>query len=202
MEQTNSEVLVLTEFETKYRTTEDNRLPFKKLMENHPGSHKFQYIESDDVYFVKGDSKEADRFIRLRFSKHKNVKEKFFTVKKKLNDNNSIQRIEVDLRIDNTDDYVAKARTFCDIIGYEENFTISKYCHIYNFSDAVLVYYTVYDLETKKYDHFIEIEVNEHLEFTEEQAWDIIKKWEKVLEPLGISARNRSRLSLFEMYRR
>ena len=202
MEKTNSEILVLTEFETKYRTTEDKRLPFKALMEAQEEDSIFRYVESDDIYFVHGVAKEADRFIRLRFSNHKNTKETFFTAKKKLNDKNSIQRIEVDLRIDPTKDYIAKAREFCDIISYNENFRVSKLCDIYNFPDAVLVYYTVIDAETKKIKHFMEIEVNEHLEFTEEQAWGIIKKWEKVLEPLGISAKNRSRLSLFEMYRR
>lgn len=163
---------------------------------------KFLYVESDDIYFVRGPVKEADRFIRLRFANHKNIKEKFFTAKKKLNDKNSIQRIEVDLRIDPTQDYIAKAREFCDIIGYEENFRIRKFCDIYDFADAVLVYYSVIDSETDKVEYFMEIEVNEHLEFTEDQAWSIIKKWEEILKPLGITAKNRSRLSLFEMYRR
>ncbi len=199
---TKDEILVLTEFETKYKTTEDKRLHFKRLMDSQKEPSSFLYVESDDIYFVRGPSKEADRFIRLRFSNHKNVKEKFFTVKKKLSDKNSIQRIEVDLRIDPTTEYEAKVREFCDIIGYKENFRITKFCDIYNFTDAVLVYYSVIDLETQKLDHFMEIEVNEHLEFTEDQAWDIIKKWEKVLEPLGIKAQNRTRLSLFEMYRR
>ena len=197
MEKTNSEILVLTEFETKYRTTEDKRIPFKRLMEAQEERATWLGVESDDIYFVKGPSKEADRFLRLRFSNHKNSKQKFFTAKKKLNDKNSIQRIEVDLRIDQTEDYIAKAREFCDIIGYEENFRITKYCDIYTFSDAVLVYYTVIDLERQSIDHFMEIEVNEHLEFTEEEAWDIIKKWEEVLKPLGITAKNRTRNSLY-----
>jgi len=192
MEETNSEILVLTEFETKYKTTEDKLFPFKRLMDAQEEQSSFVYVESDDVYFVRGPVKEADRFIRLRFANHKNIKEKFFTAKKKLNNKNSIQRIEVDLRIDPTGDYLAKAREFCDIIGYVENFRITKFCHIYNFPDAVLVYYSVIDLETQKLDHFMEIEVNEHLKFTEDQAWDIIVKWEKVLEPLGISYLSRS----------
>ena len=73
-------------------------------------------------------------------------------------------------------------------------------CHIYNFEDATLVFYTVKD--GSKLDHFMEIEVREDMEFTEDQAWAIIRKWEKELEPLGITAQNRLRKSLFDMYRR
>lgn len=199
--ETKKEILVLTEFETKYKIDISKLDPFKKLMEIQEEKCKFLYVESDDIYYVKGPAKDADEFIRLRFSNHKNIKQKFFTIKKKLHKNN-IQRIEVDLRIDETEDYEKRVNKFCDILGYVPNFRITKYCHIYDFKDATLVCYTVRDVEKDKVDYFLEIEVNEQLEFTEAQAWDIIKKWEKILEPLGIKPKNRTRNSLFEMYRR
>ncbi len=37
---------------------------------------------------------------------------------------------------------------------------------------------------------------------TEEQAWDIIAKYEKLLENIGLSAQKRMRKSLFAMYKR
>jgi len=91
--------------------------------------------------------------------------------------------------------------------GATFNFSIVKNCHIYKFDDATLVFYTVYDTtdgEPKKQDSFIEIEVCEDkiAGWTEEQAWDVIKKYEKALAPLGISAQRRMDKSLFEIYRR
>ena len=52
--------------------------------------------------------------------------------------------------------------------------------------------------------HFIEIELNESTIYnhTEEEAWTLLMKYEKMLEPLGIHAQKRLRKSLFEMYRR
>ena len=46
----------------------------------------------------------------------------------------------------------------------------------------------------------MEIEVNEEMEFTDDQGWEIIKKYEKLLEHLGVSPQKLLRLSLFEMY--
>jgi hypothetical protein len=37
---------------------------------------------------------------------------------------------------------------------------------------------------------------------TEDQAWAIIEKYEKILEPVGITAHKRLRRSLWEMYKR
>jgi adenylate cyclase class IV len=88
-------------------------------------------------------------------------------------------------------------------LGYDSNFRISKYVQIYQFKDATLPWYTVVD-ESGKRDTFVEIEVDEKLlhNINEEQAWEIVKKYEAILAPLGITARNRLRLSLFEMYRK
>jgi len=65
----------------------------------------------------------------------------------------------------------------------------------------------VYDTtngKASKMDNFVEIEVSEEKisGMTKDQAWDIVTKYEKALESIGISARNRLRKSLFEMYRR
>jgi len=52
--------------------------------------------------------------------------------------------------------------------------------------------------------HLIEIEVDEetiHL-LTEDQAWEIIRKYEKILEPTGVTPQKRLRRSLYEMYRK
>ena len=35
---------------------------------------------------------------------------------------------------------------------------------------------------------------------TQEQAWEVVQKYEKLLAPLGITPQKRKKLSLFEMY--
>lgn len=199
-----ADILELTEFETKYRVDQSKLYEFKKIMESkitYPIGNKFLYVESDDIYYVKGDAKDADEFLRLRFS-HDKAKRKELTYKKKLSKTNNIQRKEINVRIDQTDDFVFVIGELCKSLGFEENFRITKYCHIYFFDKATIVFQSVKYFDEKKVDHFIEIEVNEEMEFTEEEAWSIIKEWEEVFKPLGLSAKNRSRLSLFEMYRK
>lgn len=201
METNKSDILVLTEFETKYRVDGEKRYEFKKIMEDLNTASSFLYVESDDVYYVKGEAKTANEFLRLRYGHH-NENRKELTYKKKLSSTNNIQRTEINVRIDPTEDYEFVIGELCKSLGFLPNFKITKYCELYFFEKATVVFQSVKYIDSDKIDHFIEIEVNEDMEFTEAEAWTIIKEWEKVLEPLGISARNRSRLSLFEMYRR
>ena len=94
--------------------------------------------------------------------------------------------------------------SFIARLGFEFNFKIKKIgVHIYTFADATLPFYTIIG-ESGKMSHFIEIEVNEELisKLTELEAFDIIRKYEKMLEPLGIKPQNRLRKSLFELYRK
>lgn len=196
-----SDVLVLTEFETKYRVDGEKRYEFKKIMEDLNTASSFLYVESDDVYYAKGDAKTANEFLRLRYGHH-GEKRKELTYKKKLSSTNNIQRTEINVRIDPTEDYEFVIGQLCKNLGFEPNFKITKYCEIYFFDKATVVFQSVKYTDSDKIDHFIEIEVNEEMEFTEDEAWSIIKKWEEVLKPLGITAKNRTRLSLFEMYRK
>lgn len=118
---------------------------------------------------------------------------------------NNVQREEKNLRVDKTDEDTVKA--FVENLGYKLNFSIWKSCHIYNYSDATLVFYSVYDTtngKATKVDNFVEIEVSEEkiTEMTEKEAWEIVEKYEKTLESVGLTARSRLRKSLFEMYKR
>ena len=58
--------------------------------------------------------------------------------------------------------------------------------------------------DNRETQHFVEIELDEEKihKLTEDQAWAIIRQYEAVLEPLGITYRNRLNKSLFEMYYR
>ena len=181
------------ELETKYKGTISQLYPFKHLMEQQEG-FSFLYIESDDVYFVKDDD-----FLRYRFSDDKKDKRAELTFKKRHSAYNNIKRTEVNMRVDpNKKETVIE---FVEGLGYSKNFTISKSCHIYKRNDVTLVFYSVRD-EDNSLSHFMEIEIAENAGITEPEGWEIIKTWEKILEPLGVKPQNRLRKSLFDMYRK
>lgn len=195
MDQENKK-LEFHEVEVKFRIEEAKLNDWKQLVEKLEGLKEFIYIESDDIYYTKGDE-----FLRYRFSNSKKDKRAELTYKAKTTEAHNIIRKEINLRVDNND--AATVEAFANSIGYLKNFTIRKYVSIYRFSDAILPFYTVID-ETGKRDTFIEIEVNEEKihQLTEDKCWDIIKRYEAVLAPLGVTASKRLRKSLFEMYRK
>lgn len=181
------------EIETKYRTDAEQRLKFKDLIKTFEPK-AFLYVESTDIYYVKS----GDEFLRYRMSSELDKSKRAeLTFKNKHSEHNNIVRTEVNLRVDNNS--AENVETFAEGLGYKRSFEIWKACDIFYMDDANLVYYSVRD-EKDKYQHFIEIEVKEGYPESEEQAWDIITKYEKMLEPFGITARNRLKKSLFEIY--
>lgn len=224
----------LTEFETKYRVEPSVLTEFKRIMDTLPNLEKFIYVEGPDDYFtnehltnklynfaetLKKDDKETmtklleetvalfPPFMRYRRPSHglDGDRKELTTKYKQDGAKNNIQREEKNIRVDKTEEDTIKA--FVKDLGYKENFSIWKTCHIYNFADATLVFYSVYDTtngKASKMDNFVEIEVSEEKvhNMTEDQAWEIIGKYEKALECVGLSAKSRLRKSLFEMYKR
>jgi len=190
------------EFETKYRIEPQVLTQFKELLDNTEGLKKFIYVEGPDVYYTK-----AEGFARYRKASHglDNNRAEVTLKVKPVGAKNNIIRKEVNWRVDETPKE-AIAEGLMEM-GFKFNFSIWKSCHIYNLEDATLVFYTVYDTtdgKSPKTDNFIEIEVCEELAPTlsESEAWQIIVKYEKLLEPLGITPQKRLRKSLFEMYKR
>lgn len=148
-------------------------------------------VSSYDDYFV---NKKRD-FIRYRFTDDRGE----LTVKRKTNDKNNNERIEVNLPTGG-DNFIA-TEAFCELLGYSYNFGIYKTCRIYWIDRVVVVWYVVYDKQMKEMKRFIEIEADEDLEWESEgQAWEEVTKYEKLLEPLGITSRNRVKKSLFELF--
>ena len=193
----NQPTLEFAEFEVKFRVAGDSVYAFKALAEKLPGLLQFIYLESDDLYYVK----EGDEFLRHRFDKKNLAGRQELTYKKKMKSANNIYRKENNMRCD--DNSIEGVADFCENLGFKWNFKISKYVHIYKFEDATLPFYTVID-EAGNMDHFMEIEVDEEKlkGMTEDQAWEVIQKYEKLLAPLGITPQKRLRKSLFEMYRK
>jgi predicted adenylyl cyclase CyaB len=186
------------EVEVKYNADDIDRMAFKDLVKSlNPKS--FIYVESADIYYAKSENE----FLRHRLppqnkgGAEENRSE--LTFKKKVVDQNNWSRVEVNLRIDQNDPALVEA--FCHGLGYTKNFSIEKGCEIYFWDDADIVYYFVKD-ESGKYSYFIEIEASEDIGMTNEQSWEVVLKYEKLLAPLGITPQKRKRLSLWELYRK
>lgn len=154
--------------------------------------NKTVIVSSYDDYFVN----ESGYFIRYRHNNHSQE----LTLKRKLNDNNNNERIEVNLQIQPQN--FATVETFSNLLGYYHNFCIYKTCKIYWIGRVVLCYYVVFDKNMIETNRFIEIEANEESEFVDEtEALGVIKYYEERLSPLGISSKKRLKKSLFEIYK-
>lgn len=190
----------LTEFETKYRVEPHLLTEFKRIVASIDGLQKFLYIEGPDEYWVRDEN-----FARYRRPEHgldNGRAEITFKTKPEGAKNNIIRR-EINWRVDVTPPETV--REGLKDLGFKFNFSVWKSCHIYNFHDATLVFYTVYDTtngKALKTDSFVEVEVSEeHIsKMTEEEAWTIIEKYEKILEGIDITPQKRMRRSLFEIY--
>lgn len=223
-----------TEFETKYRVEPSVLTEFKRIMDTMPNLNKFIYVEGPDDYLTNehltksfadfaSTLKDKDKerlevlvaetiglfppFMRYRRPSHglDNNRQELTTKYKRDGSKNNIMREEKNLRVDQTEEQTVKA--FVKDIGYRTNFSIWKTCHIYNFDDATLVFYSVYDTtdgKPSKMDNFLEIEVSEEKVsgMTEDDGWKIIEKYETALLEVGLSPQKRLKKSLFEMYRR
>lgn len=182
-----------TEFETKYRVEGDLVYKFKAIV-SELDYKNFVYAEGPDYYYTKPDGS------FLRYRKAVTEKRAEVTMKEKpTGAKSNISRKEVNWRVDrNSKETIHEGAI---MMGYKFNFSIWKSCHIYNLKDATLVFYTVRD-DNNKLDHFVEIELDEDNihNLTLNEAMDIIRKYEKVLAPLGITYKNRLTKSLYEMY--
>lgn len=204
------------EFETKYRVEDHQLIEFKQIMDSSAEEKKFIYVEGPDYYWTYpkwwfDNSPEYDengtfaRFRKPSYGLDNGNRQVTWKYKPKDSKNN-IQRTENNWDIkDKTEEAAIVKQLQCS--GMKFNFSIVKNCHIYIMTDATLVFYTVYDTtdgKPRKADSFVEIEVNEDnmKNTTEEQAWAVITKYEKVLESIGLNAQKRLKKSLFAMYKR
>jgi adenylate cyclase class IV len=180
------------EIEFKYDAQGVSMSDFIELVEKLPVEKKM-LVSSYDDYFV--DS--FDNFIRYRYSDNRGE----LTIKRKTNDKNNNERIEVN--VPTSGDNLNTVSAFVDLLGYKHSFGIYKTCKIYWVEKAVLAYYVVYDKEMKELRRFIEIEANENCEWlSESEAWDEILKYEKMFESLGIKSKNRLKKSLYEIFKK
>jgi adenylate cyclase class IV len=181
------------EIELKYDAADINMSAFVDLVESSFSISKKMMVSSYDDYFTDSNG----NFIRYRH--HDNRGE--LTIKRKINEKNNNERVEVN--VPTTGDNLKTVTAFVDLLGYKHNFGIYKTCKIYWVDKVVLVYYVVYDKEMKELRRFIEIEADEEQTWdSEQQAWDEIARYEKLLESLGITSRNRLKKSLYEIFKK
>ena len=204
------------EFETKYGVEDHLLIEFKQIVESLPETKAFIYVEGPDYYFTYQDwwfknnpQWDVDgTFARFRKPSYglDNGRRQVTWKYKPVDSKNNIQREELNWDIKNETDEKTVLRQL-DRSGVSFNFSIVKNCHIYKLDDATVVFYTVYDTtdgKPKKADSFVEIEVCEEKIKTmnADEAFAIIAKYEKILEPIGINARKRLKKSLYQMYMR
>lgn len=179
------------EIETKYSADDIDMKDFVDIVDAlHP---EWIMVSSYDDYFTN----DKDEFIRYRY--HDTMGE--LTIKRKTNDANNLNRIEVNLPTNGKSSATVEA--FVSLLGYRLNFSIFKTCKIGLLNKAVLVYYVVYDRNLNELRRFIEVEAREDFNWASEQdAWDEVLKYEAMLAPLGITSKNRLKKSLFELFRK
>lgn len=180
------------EIEYKYDAGSISMNSFVELVES-SSIKKRMLVSSHDDYFTDKDG----NFIRYRYTDGRGE----LTIKRKLTDKNNNERIEVN--VPTAGDNLKTIEAFVNLLGYKHNFGIYKTCKIYWVDKVVLVYYVVYDKEMRELRRFIEIEADEDYPWeSDSDAWAEIDKYEQKLQPLGITAKNRLKKSLFEIFRK
>lgn len=182
-----------SELEFKYRADDIALGSFLALMKELAITGQ-KDVSSWDHYFTNEINKEE--FIRFRESDEPEL-----TIKRKTNQNNNWQRVEVDLPIEQSRMKLETINKFVELLGYKPNTSIYKTCFIRWLEYINFVYYIVYDENMKEKGKFIEVEFNkaklpEHLDKVEEQ----LKYGQEVLAKLGLTPQNRLKKSLFEIF--
>jgi len=187
---------MFSELEYKYRSDSIKLTDFEAFAESMLYTKKLT-CSSWDFYLSKENS--PDEFQRYRESDRPELTKKVKTVS-----GNSWNRTEVDLPIDANRISYKIIERFSELDGYKFNFKIFKSCALYWFNNINMVHYTVFDENMGKLGSFIEIEYDKDkvAQVGEEKAFEELKEWEKKLGTLGISAQNRLKKSLFELYRK
>lgn len=215
MENKKIENLEFIEFEVKHPASASQLVEFKQILEQQEGIVEFIYVAGPDMFFIypnvffkshpQWDIKGT--FVRYRrpsFGLDKGRRTVTWKYKPAGADDN-IKRKEHNWDVGKTPENVIIEQLKDS--GLSFNCSIVKDCHVYNFKDASVVFYIVYDTTEGKAGeprYFIEIEVDEKTiaNKTEQEAWAIIDKYEAILSPLGVNKKTRIKESLFEMYRR
>lgn len=183
------------EIEFKYDATGIN---FSKFTEFCKTLQPQSFIIASGYDRFYSNSKNTDCFCRHRTGLDMNQ----LTFKRKTSEKNNYVRTEhnLDLSVNMSEDQVA---ALCNEFGYTYNTSIFKTCFIYKYDWYTLVYYICYDTEMKELGRFLEIEISEEQDWSNEKnAFDELVVLEKLVKPLGITSSARIKKSLYEMFKK
>jgi len=184
------------ELEFKFKADDVKLQEFTKFVSQYnPDVRKD--VSSWDYYYTNETNQEE--FIRYRESDKPEL-----TIKRKVNNNNNWERVEVDLPLDSERIDKQTVDAWVALEGYKQNFSIYKTCFIFWVGNINTVYYIVYNENMKEVGRFIEVEVNKDAvpKLGVDKAFAELKEFEQGLATLGLSPQNRLKRSLFEMYRK
>lgn len=189
-----------TEFETKYESSLSILPIFQKLADAIPDRKSFIYAEGPDEYYTKPEDPICLRFRKAVYPEATPQFKQLTTKGRPIGAKHNIKRKEPNLLVNSSDEEI---RAFIESVGYKFNFKVYKRCHIQSFEDAVIVFYSLMEDGKTTEEYFIEIEVNEETihQLTENEAWKVIEKYEKILAETGITPQKRLKLSILERYR-
>ena len=181
------------EIELKYRSNSVDLRTFKDFCLARLPVSETNASGYDHFYAKKGDK---STFARHRVGADINQ----LTFKRKIADNNFIRdEHNLDLAKVSEDQMAA----FMSEFGYKFNVSIFKSCFIFAFDKYLFVYYVVYDTRMKELGRFIEAEMAEDYPWkSEAEAWTALLALEKDFATLGLTKKNRAKLSLFEMFKK
>lgn len=155
----------------------------------------FQCFQGTDRFY--GSEKDKRSLLRHRVGSDMNQ----LTFKKKLIDANNYVRIEhnIDLPKNVT---ITQIHKFCNDLGYKYNFMLNKNVFLFKGKNFIIVYYICYDEDNRAVGRFIEIELDETIDWgTQKNALKELRKLEKKFMLLGIGPRSRVKPSLWELYK-
>lgn len=183
------------EIELKFKADKISIKDFRKFCESRAG---YEYITTSGFDQFFESPKDSTGFLRHR---KENSRFNQLTFKRKLAEKNNFIRneINISLGLEVTESQVT---ALAKELGYDFSFALFKNCFIWKFPLYTLVVYVCYDDNLKEIGRFIEIEMDEDHDWgSEDAAWQALTNLEKQLEPLGITAQNRVKRSLFEMFK-
>lgn len=181
------------EIETKYDAKNIKLSKFEEFCQQ-LGNFKYKMAAGYDHFYSKVSDKKA--FCRHRVGADSNQ----LTFKRKLSKANNYIRTEhnIDLVKKMTEESL---KAFLDELQYKYRRSLYKNCFIYKYDYYTLVYYIVYDTDMEELGRFIEIEMDEDFEWSnDKEAWNSLVIIEKLCGPLGLDPTKRISDSLYELY--
>jgi hypothetical protein len=179
------------ELEYKYRADHISVGQFLDFVSTHGTIVDIVTARGTDYFFSNGDS----GFIRYRNGGGWNDNCEL-TLKRNTSTANNWNRVEVDIPLNKGRADYDTIKAFASEIGYKFKFSLTKLNYVVRTPGIIYAYYIV-----NGKDKYLEIEADKGAFKSEEEAFDVLRAREIELGELGITHNNRTKKSLFDMYK-